>query len=966
MKKPVHLGLLLVTLAGLVFFLSIQLSCSDQTDSNVTHEEREKTTGVEKQLAMWFFSRAYPEPGYLNAKFMAAWQHAKAMRTPDIKRENEQGRLNFGGWASLNGPSVGRVLCIAIHPTTTSTVFIGSASGGIWKTTNGGSNWSFVPTNLPVLGVASIAFHPSNGNILLAGTGEVYRVDTSNIGFNVWKARGTYGIGIIRSTDGGTTWTQVMNKNTAELFGIQMIKFDPTDPNIVYACTTHGLFKSTDAGATWGATAILDKIYVSDVVINSSNNQQMMAAVGNLVNGDKGIYRTTDGGSSWNKVVSAAIPTSFNGYSRFAYLSGNTVYISMGRTDGGTSQAELFRSTNFGSTWNAQSNSHHCEFQYWFANTAAILPSRPDSIFMGGVSFYRHRVSTQARTTIGSSMHSDFHDIKFDPSNSSTAYIACDGGMYKTTNATASSPTFSQINNGLNISQFYASFGVSATTADRYVGGLQDNGVWSWNGSSWASEFGGDGGPSAVDPTNANIVYASNDARSVRKSTSGVTGTYSSVLSSWAFVGDDRTAFMAPIAISPSTPTTLYVASDNLHRSTNSGSSWTNNSGTISSNTNYIEAQFKTAIALAVSPTDANKLYVSLSNLSQRVDDGLNVTGQPSVRKSVNGGTSFTSANGSGNDTLPKRFILDFAISPTNDDSVFVTVGGFRPAGETHIYVTGNGGTTWTKLGATLPDIPFNAIVFDPLNSNIIYAGCDLGVYVSPNRGGTWYDFNTGMATTDPVQVFDLQISADNKIVAATHGRGVYRSDLFNLSLLPVTLQEFTGAHDRGYNKLNWQVEGEASMLQYELERSINAGAYTRIATVPARNLNSQDSYTWDDPVNTRQSNNYYYRLKMVNLDGSFTYSSVVPIKITSPHAFDVLENPVKDRIRIQVSLGENQVVQARLYDSKGRLLKQQLFQGLTGNNLFTIEGLSVYPAGMYILEAVIGRERYTQKIIRN
>ena len=272
-----------------------------------------------------------------------------------------------------------------------------------------------------MLGVAAITYHPTDPNILLAGTGEVYRADTSNIGYNVWKARGTYGVGILRSANGGTTWTQVMTKSFSNLFGVQMIKFDPNNSNIVYACTTNGLYKSTDAGVTWGGSPILNKIYVSDVVINSTNSNQMMAAVGNLVNSDKGIYRSTDGGATWAKVVSAAVPTNSGGFSRFAYLSGNTVYISMGMND--ANENELIKSTNFGSTWSTQATSHHTQYQTWFSHVAAIIPSRPDSLLMGGVSFYRYRSSTATRSAIGS-IYSDFHDIKFDPSNSSIAYIA--------------------------------------------------------------------------------------------------------------------------------------------------------------------------------------------------------------------------------------------------------------------------------------------------------------------------------------------------------------------------------------------------------------------------------------------------------------------------------------------------------------------------------------------------------------
>ncbi|MER3463813.1 MAG: hypothetical protein C4329_04725 [Chitinophagaceae bacterium] len=178
----------------------------------------------------------------------------------------------------------------------------------------------------------------------------------------------------------------------------------------------------------------------------------------------------------------------------------------------------------------------------------------------------------------------------------------------------------------------------------------------------------------------------------------GITGAYSQVLASWGFTGDDRTAFMAPIAISNSTPTTLYVASDNLHKSTDNGSTWTNSA---LSSSNYIEAQFKTGIAIGVSPLNANNVYVSTSPFSQRKDNSLNVTGQPNLMRSLNGGTSFASIKNS----LPDRFVMDFAFSPTNDDSLFVVLGGY---GTSHVYVTGNAkavtpaSVTWASRGTGL------------------------------------------------------------------------------------------------------------------------------------------------------------------------------------------------------------------------------------------------------------------------
>src|SRR5690606_22361119 len=122
--------------------------------------------------------------------------------------------------------------------------------------------------------------------------------------------------------------------------------------------------------------------------------------------------------------------------------------------------------------------------------------------------------------------------------------------------------------------------------------------------------------------------------------------------------------------------------------------------------------------------------------------------------------------------SLPDRFVMDFAISKYSDDSVYVVLGGF---GTSHVYLTPDGGNTWQSIGAGLPDVPFNAILIDPVNPRTIYAGSDFGVFVSPDRGQTWIDYSTGL--WDVTMIYDLQVDANNKLIAATHGKGVFRSD---------------------------------------------------------------------------------------------------------------------------------------------------------------------------------------------
>jgi hypothetical protein len=241
MKKILLFGMVIAAALILVRQFSNKSTVNDLQEA-ATHEEEieresgesERESGADKQMSSWWWSRAYPDPEYINEKFYNGWLHAREMKNPRFHYqangpENSNNTNVFSGnWRAI-GPDQnigGRILSIAIDPQNGNNIFIGSASGGIWKSTTGGVGaiaWKPVRTGFPVLGVASIIINPVNPKIIYAGTGEVYRSDTSNIGFNVWKARGTYGVGILKSIDGGTSWAQILNRRLSNLFGIQML-----------------------------------------------------------------------------------------------------------------------------------------------------------------------------------------------------------------------------------------------------------------------------------------------------------------------------------------------------------------------------------------------------------------------------------------------------------------------------------------------------------------------------------------------------------------------------------------------------------------------------------------------------------------------------------------------------------------------------------------------------------------------
>lgn len=944
-----------LTMAALCLAI-IFISCNRNKENEFTNEENERFSNADKQMESWFWTRAYPDPSNINEKFSGGWQQAKELEsfTANLISGNAAAKgeqaSRLGNWVSLGpGKTIGgRTLSIAINPRNSNQVIIGTAGGGMWRSNDAGANWSRVVTGLPVEGVPAIIINPENPRIIYAGTGEVYRVDTTGTGYNVWKTRGTYGVGIIKSTDGGATWSQVFKKTQGQMFGVQELVFDPQNTDIIYACCTDGLYRTTNAGTTW--QRIFNKTYTRQLVINPADRRQMIVSAGNLVNPDKGLYKTVDAGQTWTKLSSPAFPVGFNGLISITN-KGNRVYAGFG-TNGITSSNELVLSDDFGASWVLKTNSNICYYQYWYCNDIAIDPSNIDRVITTGVNVNAYTststtTSAGTRKAIGSNVHSDVHDVIYDPNNPQTVYLATDGGMYKSIN---NGTSFTQINNGLGAVQIYASLGVSPTDPNNIIAGLQDNGVIKYDGNTWKSVVGSDGGSSVFNVQNGNIALTNTQNRVIYRSTNAGNN-FSTVLGGWP---GDRTGFMAPLAISKSNSNFVYSATDMWHPSTDAGLTFANNNTSL---TNYIDKQYKTAIAIGVSPVNSQKAYVSTSPFSQRSDNALNVNPPPNVFKTLNAGSAnATFVNVKNN--LPDRFVLDFAFSPTNDDSVFITLGGF---GSQHVYVTGNGGASWQPAGNGLPDIPFNAIVFDPANPQVLYAGCDVGVFVSNNRGQTWLDFNKGF--WDATQVYDLQISADNKLLCATHGKGVFKTDLFSASSLPVQVSSLTAKNKNGYNELKWTASAENNLKMYEVERSADATSFTKVGTVKT---NMQKQYMLNDDVNHAAAHTFYYRIKFVYKDGTHTYSQITSAERQGPSAlYSIAGNPFSDKIIIQFQNTGNHTVSAMLYNAAGTLIKKPNAQTISGAYNLSLNNLSGLIKGIYYLNIVIDGRKYGEKVMK-
>jgi hypothetical protein len=411
------------------------------------------------------------------------------------------------------------------------------------------------------------------------------------------------------------------------------------------------------------------------------------------------------------------------------------------------------------------------------------------------------------------------------------------------------------------------------------------------------------------------------------------------------------------MAISNGKHNIIYSGSDNLHKSIDSGATWTNSATPVPAN--YIEAKNKTAIAMQVAPSDVNGniLYVSTSPFAQAdLDvDSIIMTGNPNLMRTLTGGLPMTSVMTG----LPNRFVTDIAISPSFSDSVFVSLGGF---GTSHVYVTGDKGATWAALSATgLPDVPFNAILIDAIDPKILYVGTDVGVYVSPNRGVSWLDFNTGI--WDAAQIVDIQPTANGQLVAATHGKGAFTGPRYTV-VLPLTFIEFKGSAENNMNKLELNVNDEGDIVSYEVERSKNGSTFNKVGTIWSNNNPGKTVYTYNDIVSDNIT--YYYRMKAINLDRSYTYSKIIFIKRYSKEGFKIIGNPFTDKIQMEITAEQLSNSIVNLYDGNGKLIQTLKLKVFTGTNNYDINNLHNLAIGAYYIEAIINEQKWKQKLIKN
>ncbi len=729
-------------------------------------------SGAYRGLEYWGESRTYPNGSLPKNAHYQAYDYSLHHFTEDAGKQ-----LNQDEWEAIGPKNIGgRTLTIALNPQNPNTIYAGSASGGLWRSYTAGKGaaaWERVPTGFPVLGIGTIAFAPNDSNTIYIGTGEVYNYQTAGTGYAYRSTRGSYGIGILKSTDGGITWEKSLDWSYNQQHGVWAVKINPRNTNSVWATTTEGTYHSTDAGATWVQKH--NVIMGNDLVIHPSDTNIVVVSYGNFASAGHGLYRTTDAGATWTK-ISSGVPTTFAGKAMLSMSVSNPdiIYASFGNgfSVGSPNNASwLCRSNDAGATWEIKNTTDYSLWQGWFAHDCAVNPIDPEEVTAIGIRIWQSTdggVTLDDRSTSGAFSgaippgdpegpptytHADHHDVVYHPTRPNTIYFANDGGIFCSEDGGL---TFEGRNGGYQTTQFYSGFTSSQQDSSLSIGGLQDNSTTIYRGSTSTWDkfvIGGDGGWTAINPVDDNKIYGSFQFLGMRRSTNrGVF--FTADVSPPGSSGP--TSFIAPFVVVDSKQEVLYAGRDKVYRSTDSGNTWTTTNGGNALDGNPV-------LTMAVPKVALNTVYVATAPFNGR---------RSSVFRTFDGGTTWTNITGN----LPDRYPGDLTVDPVTPANVYITFNGF---GSSHVFKSEDSGNTWQDIDNDLPDVPTLALAVDPDLRDHLYLGNDLGVYVSTDRGLSWSNFSEGLP--EAVLVYDLSVSPVNrKLRVATHGNGVYQRSLLN------------------------------------------------------------------------------------------------------------------------------------------------------------------------------------------
>lgn len=713
--------------------------------------------------AEWMYNqRAYPN-NYINKK---AINEGIAQTRTAIEKKG----TNAGSW-ELKGPINigGRITDVAIAPDNDEHLYVTTAVGGVFKSTDKGQNWIPVFDNIGRPSIGNIEIAPSDSQRIYVGTGEANASATSGAFF---------GDGIYRSDDAGSTWNHI---GLEESQHIGRIVVDPSDEDRVFVAATgtlygkneeRGLYRSNNGGNSWEKVLyVSDSTAVIDVAMNPLNTNILFAATWERIRypwardygGEtSGVYRSLDGGDTWLKLENG-LPISDTETGRIGLAisesSPSTIYASY-TTNSITNEFDgLYKSTDNGDSWTqiayAAISDVNASFGWYFGNLR-VHPTNSNVVYVLGQLLYK-TTDGGSNWSQDFSMHVDHHSMEYSRNNTNMILAGNDGGAYLSENGGL---TWQHFEN-LPITQFY-NIEVDYLQPNRFFGGTQDNNTLrttTGNNNDWHSILGGDGFQVNVDNNDSNNVYAESQWGNLYRSTNGGNNM------EWATDGidfNDRTNWNTPVEISPFDTNVLYYGSNKLYKSTDKAVFWNPISGDLTDGQHPSgSTAYGTLTAIAPSYTNLDVVYAGS-------DDG-------NVSVTFDGGITWASVDAD----LPDRFVTQIAIHPTDDLTAYVTFSGFHHLDYTpHIFKTTDGGQNWEDISGNLPSIPINDVVVSA-DDDYLFIATDTGVWFSANQGTHWDIVGNNLQIGIVADI--KKHEPTNTLYAGTFGRSLYSFDIENV-----------------------------------------------------------------------------------------------------------------------------------------------------------------------------------------
>jgi photosystem II stability/assembly factor-like uncharacterized protein len=742
----------------------------------------------------------------------SAKSYEEMMQLSKSKKERLQAQ---SGWVPL-GPYTpgksydtischgnGRINCVAFHPTNPDVMWVGAPNGGVWKTDNSGKTWRPLTDNLPTISISDIAVDPKNGDILYIALGDF---DTMG-----WIQNGN-AMGVFKSTDAGETWNPTGLSYTSSTFNFSYIRkiiIHPENSNNLVAAGSRGIWKSTDAGETW--KYILDTLLICDLKQNPKEPNILYAATRWFYNifSTSGVIKSTDFGETWNRLNTGIPPTTLVTRTAVAVspVNPNNVFALAVRASGNGFYG-LYRSTDAGANWTSSSTIGDApNIMGWYDGdksdysgqgtydlTLLCDAKNEYQIYVGSVNVWMStnagidwEIVTLWMKTFGSTIHADQHYSVYRPLDG-YYYFCNDGGLFRTKQIRAGSkqwitdwidrvnenkkpgcPAFrfptqwESLTEGLANTELYR-LGLCKNQAGYITGGSQDNSCFYLYNGEWLNYVTNyDGMETMVHPDNPDIIYGSSQFGRLCKSEDASVTQDCSLTDTITNNAKERGSWVTPFAMDPENPAIIYGGYKNLWRSENGGKDWkiifkSDTSISLLDNINVI----------SIAPT--NHELIMFAKPNQRIQDNHK---PHELWMSKDGGLNWKKIrNGL---PLDSQSVTSIAISGDNPDDICLSFGSYISGSK--IFRTKDGGETWTNISYNLPNNVYNTIVHQDNNpKNFLYAGTYRGVYYTNDDMTEWVLMNENLPNNT---VNELEISyPDNKIIAATYGRGFWMADL--------------------------------------------------------------------------------------------------------------------------------------------------------------------------------------------